>query len=160
MNKTLYIRDEDAIVWERARELAGEKLSPVIVAALKRFIAQKEGEEALTKGFERIELSFRDADKHEIPVKKAFMGKWIIPPKEPYREYDLNNEDYSHNYALALTPKGNVVIYSWVQDTDFIGQYRFRVYPSLEAAAAEREVNGVATYAIENIGVPVEELDI
>ncbi len=42
MNKTIYIRDEDAPTWEKAREASGGHLSPIIMAALKQWLAEQE----------------------------------------------------------------------------------------------------------------------
>lgn len=156
MNKTIYLRDEEGPIWERARELAGDKLSPVIVAALKRFIVEKEAE---AKGFERIEVSYYDIDDFGIPKKKAFHGKWIFSPTKPVTTFDDERTEY--HYAVAQTSKGAVVVYSWASDAES-SQYaeRFRVYGSLGAAAADEDVNYAALRTIQEIGVPVEELDI
>jgi hypothetical protein len=161
MNKTIYIRDEDVPIWERAKELAGDKLSPAIVAGLKRFIADREAEEAEAKGFERIEVSFNDADDHHIPKKKAFYGKWIYPPehKEVFKQHDEDGENWWY-YAVAMTAKGSVVVYSWESDREGMGNYRFDIFPSLVFAAADNRVNSAITATIRKIGVPVEELDI
>lgn len=158
MNKTIYLRDEEAPIWERARELAGDKLSPVIVAALKHFIAQKEAE---PKGFERIELSFSDSEDHYVPKRKAFLGKWVFSPAEPFAVEDEENPA-TYNTAVGITPRGSAVFYSWTND-HINGRregFRFAVYPSLAAAAANPYINHEARAAIEKIGVPVEELDI
>lgn len=159
MNKTIYLRDEDGPIWDRARELAGEKLSPVIVEGLRRFIAGKEAEEAEKKGFYRIEIEFNDADHHEIPKRTAFFGKWIYHPQVPFTLRDMEDGTYEH-FAVALTAKGNVAIYYWREDESDTWGYRFRVFPSLEKAASYPEFNSVARKAIETRGVPVEELDI
>lgn len=57
MNKTIYLRDGDELVWERAKriaELTQGNISTVIVAALRRYVAKNEGVaskmEALLKG--------------------------------------------------------------------------------------------------------------
>ena len=42
MNKTLYIREEDAAIWDRARELTGEKLSNFLTQLLKAYVAEQE----------------------------------------------------------------------------------------------------------------------
>jgi hypothetical protein len=159
MNKTLYIRDEDIPIWDRARELAGDKLSPIIVTGLKRFIAEKEAEEAESKGFGRIELSFNDADHHGIPKKKAFTGKWIYEPDDPL---ELSSEDgyVTYRYAIAQTAKRNFAFLSWAIDHEGKGHYRFNVFDSLEAAAADEDLNSAARHAIKKLGVAVEELDI
>ena len=159
MNKTIYIRDEDVPVWDHAKELAGDKLSPVIVAGLKQFIAEKDVEEAEAKGFERIELAYADASEHGIPKRKAFYGKWIFPPSKP-TYYEEEYAPVSYNFAVAQTAKGSFVIYSWTEDEGDPHDYILSVHPSLEAAASDQRTNFAARKAIEAIGVPVEELDI
>lgn len=158
MNKTIYLRDEEAPVWERARELAGDKLSPVIVAALKQFIVTKEAEMA---GFERIEVSFPDSEQHGFPKRKAFHGRWVFSPQEPLEVDDEQNPE-TYCWAVAVTQKGSAVFYTWSENQQDDSRYRFRfaVYPSLEAAAENGFHAHAARMAIEKIGVPVEELDI
>ncbi len=167
MNRTIYIKDEDSPIWDRARELAGEKLSPVIIAFLKQYILEKE---ALAKGFEKIRVSFRDADQNYVPKIKAFNGRWIFPPEKPFESnsmQDFHDDDLRRCFAVALTAKGSVVVYAWLIDTsedadapDGKCSERFLVYPSLEKAAADLHVNSAIVSAIDKIGVPVEELDI
>ena len=159
MNKTLYIRDEDTQIWDRARELAGDKLSPIIVAGLKKFIANKEAEEAASKGFGRIEVSFNDAGDHNIPKRKAFNGKWIYPPEKPL-EFSTEDGYTTFYYAIAQTAKGNFAFLSWEVDHEGKGNYRFKVFPSLELAAEHKSLNAAARQAIKKLGVAVEELDI
>ncbi|HME59185.1 MAG TPA: hypothetical protein VKF63_12660 [Terracidiphilus sp.] len=159
MNKTIYIRDEDEPTWDRARELTGAKgVSSVIVEGLKDFILKKEAEEAEAKGFQRITVKFNDAEAHHIPRIKAFHGKWIIPLTKPEK---VESEDgYRRwSYSVAITAKGAAVVYWVEEEADTRGQY-FRIYPSLEFAAADPRVNWAARIAIEALGVPVEELDI
>jgi hypothetical protein len=159
VNKTIYIRDEDTPLWDRAKELAGEKLAPVIVDGLRKYVAQREAEEAAARGFERIVLSYQDADDNLIPKKKAFTGKWIIPTTKPF---DLHDEDGSETdrYAVAITAKNAAVIYHWTEDGEHFFGKHFRVFPSLKDAAADKHVRWAAIKAIETIGVPVDELDI
>lgn len=159
MNKTIYIRDEDVSVWDRAKELAGDKLAPVIVQGLKKFIAEKEVEATAAKGFERLELKFNDSMAHYIPKKKAFVGRWLYAPDKP-ADFYTQEGDRAYRYAVALTAKGNVVIYSWEEDGESQWNNKFEVFPSLEAAAANNDTNNVARKAIRELGVPVEELDI
>jgi hypothetical protein len=154
MNKTVYLRDEEGPIWERARELAGDRLSPVIVEALKQFIVLKEGE---VKGFERIQTEFNDSDDHQIPKKKAFYGKWIFPPDNPYV---IKMGEAEHFMAVAVTAKGSAVFYTWAEGGEAKVDVKFTVYSSLEEAAASWFVHHAALRAIEKLGVPVEELDI
>jgi len=163
MNKTLYIRDEDATIWDHARELADEKkLSPIIVDALKKFIAEKEHE---AKGYERILISFKDANDNGLPKKKAFYGRWIIPPEESLIASTIDRflrimleKKY---FAVAVTSKGNIVIYQWgMAKEGEKTEEQFGVYDSFSSAAADRAVADIARIAFERLGVPVEELDI
>jgi hypothetical protein len=159
VNKTIYIRDEDTAIWDRAKELAGEKLAPVIVEGLKRFVREKEVEEAEAKGFERIEVSFYDSEAHGMPKKKAFIGKWIFPLSKPV-DMTWEDRDQCDYYAVALTAKGAVVVRRWSTNSESRWDDKFLVFPSLETAAADKDINYAARKAIEAIGVPVEELDI
>ena len=156
MNKTIYIRDEDVPIWDRAKELAGDKLSPTIIAGLKRFIADHE---AMAKSFERIEVSYNDADAHDVPKRKAFYGRWIFPPKKAIELID-EEDGTSYSYAVAVTAKGAAVVYRWESDAEGTRGYRLLTFPSLEQAASNKGVNYAVRKAIEAIGVPVEEMDI
>ncbi|MCU1263568.1 MAG: hypothetical protein JWO80_6453 [Bryobacterales bacterium] len=155
MNRTIYIRDEDVPTWERAREIAGEKLSPVIMDGLKAFVARKEAE---VKGFERIEVHYNDAEANGLPRIKAFNGKWIMGPKKPEI---LNLLGFDTHFCVAVTAKGGVVILFWSEEGDYTEVDKtFQVYESFDAAAQNDEVAGAAIFALERIGVAVEELDI
>lgn len=41
-NKTLYVRDSEKGIWERAKFIAGGELSQIIIEYLRRFIAEHE----------------------------------------------------------------------------------------------------------------------
>lgn len=143
-------------VWERARELAKDKLSPIIVTALRNFICECE---ALAKGYERIVLKFEDSLDNELPKVKAFYGKWIIDPKAPY-QVNYENRDLAEFYSVAETAKGNIVVFTYRESPDYKGCYRMLIYPSFHAAAADVDVNLAIRVALKRRGVPIEELDI
>ena len=158
MNKTIYLRDDEGPIWERARELANDKLSPIIVAALKRFMADKESQ---GKGFDRIEISFKDSQDNALPKIKAFYGKWIYDLQNPYiRIHDDFNPSIEYHYAVAETVKGNFVFFTHLEGSSGPHNYEFLVYPSLLTAASDPKVHGAAINAMEKRGVPIEELDI
>jgi hypothetical protein len=157
MNKTVYLRDEEVPLWERARELSGDKLSPVIVAALKRFVAEREAE---AKGYQRIEVSFNDSDDHDLPKIKAFYGRWIFDREKPLKEWHRGTGKYDL-YSVAEAAKGSIVVYKENHGAGGnVTGMEFLVYPSFEKAAADGSVNSAIRKAIEKRGVPVEELDI
>lgn len=153
MNKTIYIRDEDVPVWDRAKQVAKDGLSPVIVEGLKRFIADAEAEK---RGFEHIEVRFDDADDSGLPKAKAFYGRWIFPPEEPV---EVREEYETDEFSIAITAKGNVAVLHRNHHPEGTIE-RFRVFNSLSHAASEGEYAYAARQAIKKIGVPVEELDI
>ena len=154
MNKTIYIRDEDVGIWDRARELSGDKLSPVIVAALKRFVAERE---AQPRGYERIVVEFNDSLDNYLPKAKAFLGRWIISREDPLIEQDGSERTA---YAVAETAKGAVVVFRLDEDA-YGGEFaKLLTYPSMESAARDSRANYGVREAVKRRGVPVEELDI
>jgi hypothetical protein len=157
MNKTIYIRDEDASLWEKAKELAGDKLSPVIVTGLRRFVVDVE---TSARGFDRIEVRFNDSDDSHIPRAKAFYGRWIYSPDEPFEESDDENVPCAR-YAVAITAKGSAVVYWWRTGAGG-GKWaeKFWTFTSLDQAAKNHYVNNAVRNAITKMGVPVEELNI
>lgn len=134
VNKTIYIKDQDVALWDRARELSEEKLSAVIMDGLKRFVADKE---AVPKGFERIVIRFADAPDHYIPKAKALYGRWIIAPEEPLR---ARNESENHwdSYAVAVSAKGAAVVFRWSENDAQRWDERLHVFSSMEKAAAHQ----------------------
>lgn len=159
MNKTIYIKDEDLPIWDRAKELAGDKLAPVIVEGLKQFIAEKEAEAAEAAGFTRIILAYNDYENHGLPRKIAFTGKWVFPPEKPL-SYKYSGQPLRY-YAVALTPKEGILLYSWYADPQHQRvEQRVRTAESLELLASHAEFNPIALKILERIGIPVEELDI
>ena len=165
MNKTLYIRDEDLPIWDRARELAGDRLSPVIVESLKRFVAERE---ALASGFERIVVEFNDASDNGLPKAKAFYGRWIIDRDGPWRIGVSMDGDFIgyRVVSVAETAKGGVVVYRYFEagnsptsESQAVA-HGLLIFRSFEEAAAHSEVSSAVAEALRRRGVPVEELDI
>ncbi|MGD0437961.1 MAG: hypothetical protein ABSB86_15975 [Bryobacteraceae bacterium] len=134
----------------------------MILKALKEYIMIKEAEAAEAAGFGRIEVEFDDSDDNNLPKRKAFRGKWILPPEKPLR---LSGDGFMFRaYAVAITAKAQVVVYLWSELKDDTStssfDYRFLVFPSFEQAAFDHEVNDAIREAVRKRGVPVEELDI
>jgi len=170
MNKTIYLPDDEAETWDKARRLANDRLSPVILKALKEYIMTKEAEASEAAGFERIELEFDDSDNKNLPKKKAFRGQWIYAPSAPCWLWSDHSQTEGQACAIAVTGKGNVVVYSWHHGSGFdseIGEpyeyqfnYRFLVFSSFHDAASDPDINYAIREAVKKRGVPVEELDI
>jgi hypothetical protein len=165
MNKTIYLPDDQAETWEKARRLANDRLSPVLLKALKEYIAAKEAEAA---GFERIQVEFDDSDDNYVPKIKAFHGKWIFSPSKPLETWNEAGTE-SDVYCVAVTAKNKVVVHTWrtgiVPEGESAGETyisgcKFLVFTSFEEAARDCDVNYAIRQAIRKRGVPVEELDI
>jgi EXLDI family protein len=71
-NKTIYVSDDDLVLFERAQELAGANLSSAIVRALRRFI---EIEEAKQRGVDEIIVT---VNSDGIQRHKRFMGRRLV----------------------------------------------------------------------------------
>jgi hypothetical protein len=172
VNKTLYVKDEDASVWEEARELTGDKLSAFLTAHLRTFV---ETRRAQTKGYDRIVLKYIENAR---PVSKAFFGRWIIDPEERWYSSDLA---WKRCYAVASTAKGNVVVLKFEEASQqlegFFDSGDLFTYPSMGAVADEQDEmrqpgyvayenagprlpSDLITIAMERIGIETEELDI
>jgi hypothetical protein len=167
VNKTIYLPDDEAETWEKARRLANDRLSPVILGALKEYIMTKEAEATEAAGFERIELECDD-DKG-LPARKAFYGRWIFSPGKPLRVWKDAGQTLGNSYAVAYTAKGSVAVYMWRHENDYdpdIGDfeatsdYKLLVFRSFEEAAQNQDVSYAVREAVRRRGVPVEELDI
>ncbi len=155
MNKTIYVRDEDVPIWDRAKELAGDKLAPVIMDGLRKFVATKELE---GNGYERIEVRFRDSNANNLPTAKAFIGRWIFPPDQP-----LSFDEFagpSQYYAVAQTAKNRLAVLSWVVDGVYDPRYEFYVFHDIDGLRAAGLHPNLAPEIVEKVGVEVEELDI
>jgi hypothetical protein len=155
VNKTLYVKDEDAPVWDKARELVGDKLSLFLTNHLKVFVAQKE---ASLRGFQRIVLQFTYKG---LPRAMAFNGRWLIPPAKPFvAKMDNGGDD---NYAVAITGKSNVVVFNFI-GTETTSGYCWGNLISFgsfeEASRNEAFPDHLIEEAMKIHGIEIEELDI
>jgi hypothetical protein len=165
VNKTLYVKDEDIQTWEKARQLAGEKLSVLITGYLKYFVALKEAE---ATGFERIVLKYRE--KEGLPRSQGFHGKWLIDPEHPWHRLtgtmvfpDIPCPDW---YAVAMTSKRQVVIFNFYGRRVLEGEVKYdwgnlAVFPSFEEAILSKQYSPhLIAEGMERWGLEIEELDI
>ena len=156
LNKTLYIRDEDAPIWEESRDYFKDTLTSFLTQQLKTAIAERK---ATSMGLERIVLRYRDREKGYMPFAKAFYGRWIFSPEEPWH----HPSDPDANYTLAFTAKEKIVVFDFVgrnEDQNF-SSGRFEVFDSFDAAIHSSHVpNDLVAESMERIGIMVQELDI
>lgn len=74
--KTLYVRDEDVQIWERAEAIDNESLSSVVTTALRRYVLSKE----MGGPYERIELKvavFTEDGRIDGSRTVAFQGRFL-----------------------------------------------------------------------------------
>jgi hypothetical protein len=151
--RTLYVREEDQEIWDQAKELVGDSLSMYITNHLKALVAS---EKAAQQGFERIVLKFTE---EKIPQAKAFYGRWIISPQQPFQ--DGSQADF---YAVAMTAKNKIVIFNfWGEEysEQAYGTAFMHVLDSLEAGdVALRLPANLVSEVMKRQGIEIQELDI
>jgi hypothetical protein len=155
INKTLYVRDEDAAIWDQAKDIIGESLSSYLTSHLRNVVSSRRFE---AQGNQRILLSFRE---NSLPKQVAFSGKWIIPPEAKFfRDSAFNGRTY---FALAATANGRIAVFRFDQQKDdgTFGESELRSYDTFEIANDDPDVPSLLiAEAMEIRGVPVEQLDI
>lgn len=160
--KSVYVKDEDVELWDKAKDLAGESLSSLLTNYVKEFVLTKE---AAIYGKEKIVLCYKD--NGTIPVAKSFYGKWLIHPEEALQEFrDL---DYIDKYAVAITQKNNIVVFYFIQgftpqpsEDGKFSYGKITVFNSITDLKYTKSLpNFVIGEIIEKMGaVEIEELDI
>jgi hypothetical protein len=160
--RTIYVREEDQPIWEKAKEVIGESLSTHLTNYLRTVVASQK---AAAQGAERILLSFRDDG---IPKTKAFYGRWLISPDDPFEHRERDDEgniipDFGPDYyAVAVTAKQNIVVFNFGEQKEE-GKFNWglvRVFESFEQANSSKLPYGLIATAMEVLGVEIEELDI
>lgn len=163
LNKTLYIKDEDASVWEESREYFRDTLTSFLTQQLKVGMLAKRAE---AQGFERIILSFREEG---IPRTKAFYGRWLISPDHPFTEENYDFDEHHKQVkvtvrnAVAVTARNRIVVFMFGEQKED-GTFTWGsldVFDSFEEANSCPHIpSDLIATAMEIMGVPVEELDI
>jgi hypothetical protein len=161
--RTLYVREEDQAVWDKAKEVVGDSLSNYLTTHLRKLVVSYE---AAAHGTERILLTFREDG---IPRTKAFYGRWLISPDKPFEKFawDSFRDDYDRSdstfYSVALTVKNRVAVFRFGErksDGTFTWGSLLS-FDSFEEANSDPEIpSDLIASAMEVRGVPVEELDI
>jgi hypothetical protein len=105
-NKTIYVRDADVELWEKAEKLSGGSVSRLIAEALRRYVAEREKNS--TYHYHRIVL---DAKVPFASDKKAFVGRWLIAPDEELQVADNRGKFDGTCWSVAVTQKGKLIVY-------------------------------------------------
>jgi EXLDI family protein len=167
-NKTIYVSETDASLFEEAKQIAGEALSSVIVRALREFVARHEEKE---KGMKEIALH---VGGHGSEREKRFVGqevgKWsgFSDDKEWYLEAKIYRTQ-KNNWVVFLVHvcKASLLIdkKKWKESGDYliisrssellIGDSVDKLQKKLPMALLET-LQGIA----DKYETPVEYLDI
>jgi hypothetical protein len=125
-NKTLYVRDDDLSVWDRAETYAKEtrqSVSALVASALDRYVPAEPDQE----GMGEITV-----DVGEPPLAKSFAGRWLLGPDSDETRTGLDGYDAGAYWGVALTRRGRIAVVTahcnerWPAD--------LKVYETLDAA--------------------------
>ena len=127
-NKTLYVRDEDVPVWEKAEKLAApEGVSPLVSKLLRQYVG---GNEVDLNGMQRLTVRVRENEAAPTALK-AFRGRWLWSPAQPI---DVGPDEY----AVALTGRGQLALYGWNPNSELS---RLTLYRNFEDMKIGRRAN-------------------
>lgn len=104
--KTIYVPDEALQVFDKAKEIAGESLSAVVIQALKDFILKKELEEKCIEPFERWKGTQNYNTRTISGIKVRFYGRKLSDAQRESPDGSI-----IINYELFYTRKGQYLLY-------------------------------------------------
>jgi hypothetical protein len=111
-NITLYVKDADLPVIEKAKKKLGESLSSVFTDCVRdRLEALKP---VPAGSMEKLVLTFWNEEEQPV-IQKSFKGRWLVGgPDEGLRAQDDTpgvSWDRGAEYSVAQTAKENLVVY-------------------------------------------------
>ena len=120
-NKTLYVRDEDGPVWDRAEyvaELNRQSVSQLVAAALRSYLPTVHTPEDAMEDI-RVRVGERVEPLHDVPSSaasyretEAFTGRWLVPPGEEATSR-ATQQTTGYCYGVALTRRGQIAVYRY-----------------------------------------------
>ncbi len=137
-NKTIYIREADREIWEKAERFAGGSVSALITQALKRYVEEEELR-AQTE-LENIEVELAHEQGHgweESAYQAQFVGQWLLDPDPEETRTSEPGFDAGAYYGVALTQRGNIAVYTRHVNDGFAPM--LEVYGSFEEAEQRGE---------------------
>jgi hypothetical protein len=153
-NKTLYIRDEDMPVWERAEHAAErtrQSVSQLVTASLRHYLPTIYTPEDEMEDI-RVMVGDRVPPQHGSPSSakdythtEAFTGRWLVPPGEESRSR-FTRETTGYCYAVAQTRRGQIAMYRYHPDA--LRPATLEVFASLDDADLPLDINEKAAVAL------------
>ena len=111
MPKTsIYINQDDEALFARAKELAGDSLSPVIATALRSYVAAKEAELAGHKEVTIEVGTWRKQGADDIR-KVRFLGR-LLSQARVYRGQTSDRRDRHTDFTIYQTVAGKIIIHT------------------------------------------------
>jgi len=111
-NRSIYIRDEDLLIFDKAEELSGGNLSSAITEAVKRYVEVKELEK---RSMKELIVKVRPRDRAERTLK--FVGRMIASHTDTGE--DDGEPDFKEVWEIYETELGNIVLVWRVFDSSF-----------------------------------------
>jgi EXLDI family protein len=128
--KTIYVKEEDLPIFERAEELGGDSLSGIIATSLKRFVAAKEAE---GKGIREHTLTvgvIRPQGADDVQ-KIRFYGRELASGRT-YSGQTSSGDDRGTDYTIYQTETGKIVVY-WRRWSKWQGENQVCDYAVLDS---------------------------
>lgn len=154
-NKTIYLTEEGEEIFKKAKEMAGDSISSVITASLKKYVLNKEAEE---KGLGEVILwvGTEDLPDHVEGKRIKFVGK-LLSQSEMWL-----GTDHNLRQSLYYTRKGQFLLYSVDENKPAMHFDSYtKIYPSFKEVQAAGLPSDLIFHAEKQLpDVPCEELDI
>jgi hypothetical protein len=154
-NKTIYIREADTGLWEKAETLAGGSVSALLSEALRRYVEEEELKEQA--GMENIEVQLWGPE--ETPYRAQFVGRWLLHPDPDETRTGEPGYDAGGYYGVALTQRGNLAVY-WAHCNEGRAP-ELNTYSSFDEAESESVPGDILALAASEMGADyVQKLNI
>ena len=153
-NKTIYIRESDKELWEKAENLAGGSLSGLLADALRRYVEEEEMRK--DTDMETITL---EIGREERARTVEFVGRWLLDPDPDDTRTGEPGYDAGAFYGVALTKRGNIAVVSEHCNGAW-GPY-LKTYADFEEAERDNVPSDILAMASAEMGADyVQKLDI
>jgi hypothetical protein len=142
-NKTLYVRDEDTAVWDRAEEAAEkarQSVSQLVATALRHYLPTVHTADGQLQDI-RVRTGTGsdhfDATMEDYGQVESFTGRWLVPPSDEAASGATRHTTGLH-YAVALTRRGQIAVYSYHPQGR--GPAKLDAFPALEEAGLPGDI--------------------
>lgn len=151
---TLYIKESDTELFERAQNELGESLSSVFADCLRKRME----EQPRAGEMQKIRLVFWD-ENQQPSITKSFTGRWLVGDAGEGLRTLEGSWDGGAEWSIAQTAKGNLVVY--LQHCNERWAPKMTIYDSFDDLETAEIPKDILAQAAAGLGVPYEiDLDI